>query len=444
MRIHPNAPRARSRPLSSWRSWAVVALLLGSMEVAAQDDGAPFDVPVRVHSGMIRGAGHAEQMVSSGGAPATEDVQRPQGRKKRRAPAPGVTQNTLPGNSPAVASTVQVDELLKSVVVVSTANGGASGFIALQGGKPYFFTNAHVAITIDEDTSLLLGGGGSLRLPATMEISDVESAADIVRFPLPANVPASLVVPAADQNIAGTGQQIVVLGNSAAGGVVPVLEGSVLAVGPLWVEYDAESVKGNSGGPIILQGTNTVVGMVTRYMLPDLKNDVGQAYTRFDQLRRVGIRPDKVPKWRTISLSTFQGETRALEEIQKGTAVLAAMKNMQFSRLGIAGINTAALAQTRIGAGFAAMIDSINSKANRSAHLSEASIKELLKRFVWQVRADYGAGVKDVPPTAYSAYHRESFRSVAQQRRDVCTLLISELENQLAQPMPLPDEDGRR
>jgi hypothetical protein len=156
-----------------------------------------------------------------------------------------------------------------------------------------------------------------------MEVSEEEEADDIVRFELPdCKIPALEIV---DKNKKLMPDQfIMALGNSEGAGVIPCIKGRTGGIGIYWVEIDAPVTHGNSGGPVLLDGGKTVIGVVTKYehTLGDHTTLPGSSSTG---IRRLCIRPERVGKWRRVPVEQIVKEAETIKRIDTDTGILKSL-----------------------------------------------------------------------------------------------------------------------
>ena len=321
---------------------------------------------------------------------------------------------------------------LKAVATVSTSMANGSGFIAKHGKSIYFYTNFHV---IDGASKLnaVLTGGQVLPLPDEIEIADEAEAYDLVRFRIasPKDVPALEVL--GEEEEIKAGEKILALGNSGGAGVVPFLQGYIKAFGPYAIEVDAEVIRGNSGGPVIRDGTMTVLGVVT--MAVQGQGDFVSQGTRFDSVRRICLRPDKIKKWRSTTLSRLVQEPNIIAQIALDNAVLNVLVRARFARKGIEGVGTDSLlsgGRSAMGAAIAAQIRSTNALLDHGkTAVAVATAKDYCERFVRSVGSIYGANVAGVGPEAYSRFNRVKFQTVADERKAICNNINQHFASEL-------------
>ncbi len=192
--------------------------------------------------------------------------------------------------------------------------GKGSGFITDIRGRKYLITNAHVVAAIKAATFKLLDS-----TPVQVGTPLVAMGHDLVAL---AVVEGGVSIPpvASVEKEAEIGDAVVVLGNAEGAGVVNLLEGKLIGIGPNLVEVDAPFVPGNSGSPIIHVQSGKVLGVATYAM-------VKKTGPRQEKIRRFGFRLDSVQKWQTIDWKRFYAEADDLERVKKTTAEFVDLLN---------------------------------------------------------------------------------------------------------------------
>src|SRR5690606_31993848 len=124
------------------------------------------------------------------------------------------------------------------------------------------------------------------------------------------------------------GSEVVIIGNSLGHGTLLETKGNVLGVGPLRVEHNAPTFKGNSGSPIILASTRKVIGIdtysstvddgsfFTRQSLAD-----GRSAIQGNQ-RLFGFRLDSVKRWQRVDLRKLEADANLLENFHQDSLAL--------------------------------------------------------------------------------------------------------------------------
>jgi len=208
--------------------------------------------------------------------------------------------------------------VLDSIVLVkvNTKNGMScgSGFITEMDGKKYVITNQHV---VDDVGSLKITPVASQHkniIPLSLELCKTQ---DLVRMHITNEIPALFI----ESNHPPIGDKVRVYGDSDGGGVVTEIKGKVLGVGPNLVEVDAEFVQGNSGGPI-LNSDAKVIGVATYATFSKDPEDWLSADTRFQEVRRYGIRIGSY-EWIKLPPEKFTSQLKFLSDAEHATIVFA-------------------------------------------------------------------------------------------------------------------------
>ena len=185
------------------------------------------------------------------------------------------------------------------VVVILSARGSGSGFVAQDQGKKYMYTNRHV-VSGSRSISVKFLDGTQLRLGDVVEVA---KGLDPVRFEISSTYSALEF----DDFMPDIGARIVTFDNSSGTGVCTELHGLINGVGPTAIETDAEFVKGNSGSPIL--GANYNVVAIATFVVDGKKmvNWTNEG-TRFSKTRRFGLRVSGV-EWTKMRWPDFVKET---------------------------------------------------------------------------------------------------------------------------------------
>lgn len=196
------------------------------------------------------------------------------------------------------------DKIRKSLVIIETDSGCASGFITEQDGKKYLMTNYHVLSTTKNIEFHLIDG--KQIYPESLELSET---LDLARFALN-DKDITFQTLTLSPELPSIGDAVSVYGNSDGKGAVTELYGKITGVGPDIIEVDATFVRGNSGSPII-NSQGKVVGVAT-FVTRNIKDWVVRD-TRFENVRRFGCRPLANKKWVLTSLSNVYKQTTLIE-----------------------------------------------------------------------------------------------------------------------------------
>ncbi len=189
--------------------------------------------------------------------------------------------------------------IYRYVALVKSGDSIGSGFIGKIDGKAYLYTCLHCVI--GEEISFLDSNGQKL-VPSTFEIC---KGRDLVRFSLPKETDGLNLIKEQELRI---GMEVTAYGDSQGIGVITQTKGKVLALGRDLVEIDAGVQHGNSGGPIV-DNHGCVIAVVS---FGHLDNDVFTKDTRFDKVRRFGVRLTNA-EWIKCNLEQFNKELSYLK-----------------------------------------------------------------------------------------------------------------------------------
>jgi hypothetical protein len=226
------------------------------------------------------------------------------------------------------AETVDPGVIQKSVLIVEGDSGSGSAFVALAEGKPYIYTNAHVLkgqkkLTFKDSNGKIVGHLGRV---------EVSEEYDLARLPLGGKPFKDLLVRVAYKDEVIIGEEVTAYRNSGGESVITQLIGAILGVGPSELEIDAGIIPGNSGGPILKKATNVVLAIATR----------GQAEsgpwaddTRFEEIRRFGLRPPEKTTWKKTTLVGLKMEWEKIEKINIDTVSIVALSILTTTQRGL-------------------------------------------------------------------------------------------------------------
>jgi len=214
----------------------------------------------------------------------------------------------------------EIGELLqkhrRSVAVVKDGDTGGSAFIGKIGKGKYLITNQHVVagranptFTMPDRTLLKVGSAAAA------------FGHDVMSFGIADDVTAIDVMQNVEQ-LTAVGDDVVVLGNPDAAGVIRPITGKVLGIGPQLVEVSAEFVAGNSGSPIVHLKTGQVIGVAT-YITRESK-DISEGRLA-PTVRRFGYRLDSIKRWEPVRWWDYNDEYETVEKIQQRSVELMAV-----------------------------------------------------------------------------------------------------------------------
>jgi hypothetical protein len=201
-------------------------------------------------------------------------------------------------------ASLMVKEYKNGLAFVQGKTGQGSGFITILKGQKYLLSNAHVVAGVRPPKFTLLD-----RTPLGVGSASAAIGHDIVAVTV---LSGGTPIPAMEsvETESTIGDAVVVLGNAEGAGVVNLLEGRIVGIGPNLVEVDAPFVPGNSGSPIIHIRSGKVVGIATYLTMR-------RSLTGGQSVRRFGYRLDSVQKWQAIDWTRFYAEADAISRIEK-------------------------------------------------------------------------------------------------------------------------------
>lgn len=197
----------------------------------------------------------------------------------------------------------------EAVLIAKTGAGVGTAFRYRDKDGIFLVSNLHV-----------VAGAGPLeiydtegRRVETGEKVEVARGTDLVRM---AQAEGAALEPAPPPKL---GEAVVSYGNSGGGNVITENRGKVLGVGPQTFEVSCEIVQGNSGGPIV-NAEQKVLGVAS--FLTRQENE-WSADTRYNEIRRFGIRLDQPLTWEPVALPELQKEGATLQAILKAIQVIS-------------------------------------------------------------------------------------------------------------------------
>lgn len=197
------------------------------------------------------------------------------------------------------------------IAIIDSNTGSGTGFLMIDQGEIWLYTNEHV-IRGGRPLSARLLTGESLSL-GRLQISDDRDAA---RFKVEGKDEALRLI--ATQP--AIGDPIKIFGNSGGAGVGTYMGGRILGVGPIDIEVSAPIVPGNSGSPIIVIDKG-VVGIAAYLINGELNSDWTTQGTRFSQVRRFGVRVDNAT-WTEVDIRKYFKEASVIRSARNFCALL--------------------------------------------------------------------------------------------------------------------------
>jgi len=185
------------------------------------------------------------------------------------------------------------------VLIVKTGKGMGTAFRSKEKDGTFLISNLHV-VAGPAPLEIYDTEGRKAEVGAYLEVA---KDTDLVRIQQPDG--SGLETAGAPR----LGEEVVSYGNSGGGNVITENQGKVLGVGPKTFEVSCEIVQGNSGGPIV-NAEQKVVGVAS--FLTKQTNDWNED-TRYNEVRRFGIRLDQPLSWEKVGLAELQKESAAFQ-----------------------------------------------------------------------------------------------------------------------------------
>jgi hypothetical protein len=214
------------------------------------------------------------------------------------------------------------------VVIITGDEGQGSGFLTHLPDGPAVITNLHVVSgnahlhvkTSDgREIPILSLSGASDRDLAKLSITD-----DHYHYlELAKNFDATVQA----------GDDILAPGNSEGGGVTLDTPGKLVGIGPDRIEISNPIFHGNSGGPVIDQGSGQVLGVVT-YTMRRAPTDWGDEASRANpdsaitsDVRYFALRVDTVSQWDPYDMNLFARQAAFLKNFEENSRCLDSLLN---------------------------------------------------------------------------------------------------------------------
>ncbi|MBB5350333.1 hypothetical protein HNR46_000557 [Haloferula luteola] len=312
-----------------------------------------------------------------------------------------------------------VQEHFNSVVLVEGDQSAGSGFVAHADGKTWVYTAAHVFCG-NKKLSLATADGRKLKKFGSFQAS---RDADLVRIELLDEFDSKVEI--GDPGVAQVQDPLLAVGNSGGAGVLTVLSGQILSLGPAQMEVSAGVIQGNSGGPIFSGESGEAIGVVTH--LVAAREDLWAKDTDFSEVRRFATRLDRAIEWDEMPIGRFLSEKSRLDEFNRNTQVLFALSALDPGQAGLR-LNTrvseegptllSILSENEDKRVVSELIEMNRSLGERSLRTSESDLKKRFSRFYSTALRDLNKDRKDLQPEGFSGYNRASARNALEWRDD--------------------------
>ena len=288
-------------------------------------------------------------------------------------------------------------EQMAGIVLIEGDGSSGTGFMVKMKEVDFVVTNLHV-LGNNKKLSLKTLSGEELQMLGVFGAVGRDIA--IIRI---AKGQGSLVLASDVFASSQIGDKVVVVGNRLGGGVATQTEGSILGVGPVRVEVNANFEPGNSGSPIVNLSTKEVLGVATYAETHEVEVEASAPRSGYDVSARVprkvekrwfGYRLDSVPKWEAIDLSLWNAQDARIAKFRETTEALHAIIQLNFK-------------VARQHPRFASAIDNFDTRCRAMANNSAGAALEV-KDFFRLIRTISDDGVKDLMVGDYYDYYRTS------------------------------------
>lgn len=214
------------------------------------------------------------------------------------------------------------------IVIIEGDASTGTGFLLNIEGRSWLYTAAHV-ISGNKTLKMKNINGDVFK---KFDLMQTAEGFDLLRFRLKENVEEALEV-ADSSDVAKENMKVAALGNGGGAGVISSEEGIIKGISAEFFEVDCDIIPGNSGGPIILQKTRKVIGVVTH--LKKGEANVWTRGTRFTKIRRFGCRLNREHKWVDQSIASFIKEGKDMVTYDKITRLCFALSSLQATTTGM-------------------------------------------------------------------------------------------------------------
>jgi hypothetical protein len=215
-----------------------------------------------------------------------------------------------------------------AVVVITGDESQGSGFLTHIADSPVVITNLHV-VSGNPHLHVKTSDGREIPILSLKGASD----RDLAMLGITDDHYHYLELARNLDTTVQTGDDILASGNSEGGGVTLDTPGKVLGIGPDRIEISNPIYHGNSGGPVVDQGSGQVLGVVT-YAMRRPPSDWGDAASRANpdsaitsDVRYFALRVDTVPQWQPYDMDQFARQAAFLKNFEENSRCLDSILN---------------------------------------------------------------------------------------------------------------------
>lgn len=316
-----------------------------------------------------------------------------------------------------------------SVVVIEGDASVGTGFIVRTQGKNFLYTAAHV-FSGNSKLSIKNTAGTSFKKFGMLEAAE---GADLIRVLITEDVENAmeLVAPDAQFQINNT---IAALGNGGGNGVISVEAGTILGTSATFLEISSGVIQGNSGGPVVEQGTGKAVGVVTH--LSARRDDLWAEGTRQAEVRRFACRLNREWEWKTASIGAFLAEGKAIHEFNSLTKLCYALAQLKLLSNGmrldeeVSGKTTILdiINQNLETEVVRSLLKMNNELSSTKTVLSQTDLKKKFRSLLQQLESQAQRSSSAFAPQNFAWFHRQLAETAVKERKESLTALDLQLE----------------
>lgn len=220
-----------------------------------------------------------------------------------------------------------VSEHFCNVAIIEGDAGAGTGFIIKENNVTHLYTAAHV-LAGNKRLKVKNANGQQFSKFGTFEVA---MDADLARLQLLQDFDSDLRI--AKPGSIKVNDPLLAIGNSGGAGVLTVLEGKVVSLGPDIIEVSNGVIQGNSGGPVFSGISGEVTGVVTHLIAG--RDDIWAKDTGFSEIRRFAARLDRDIKWQEMPILRFLSEAASIQEFNRNTRILFALSMLDPTQAGL-------------------------------------------------------------------------------------------------------------
>lgn len=294
-----------------------------------------------------------------------------------------------------------------SVALIEGDVSTGTGFIIREGETLRLYTAAHV-LCGNKRLKVKNADGREFKKFGTFEVA---SASDLARIEMKEDFATELAIAGAGS--VAVDDPLLAIGDGGGVGVLKVIDGKAVSVGPDTIEVTNGVIQGNSGGPVFSESGH-VVAVVTHALAA--REDLWAKDTDFAEVRRFATRVDRDITWQKMPIVRFLGEADRIETFDRHTRLLFAIAALEPTTAGLR-------LDTRVGDGptilsileenedlplVAQLIEMNRELGGSGLGVSESDLVRKFSGFYRDAVRTLDRNVDEFDEKAFSGYNRES------------------------------------